>query len=136
MGHLIFSWSFDSSAAIFSSGIIRGMTQEHLHLKHRRPNIKNGRARGKKPTKDQVASKQPQPDPNEHPIFTSGIIKGMTQEHFHLKHPRPNIKDGLARGKRPTKDRVASKQPQPDPNEHPIFTSVIIKGMTQEHFDL
>ena len=34
-------------------------------------------AKDKRPTKDQVASKQPQPDPNEHPIFTSGINRAQ-----------------------------------------------------------
>ena len=38
-------------------------------------------ATGKSPTKDQVASKKPQPD-HEHPIFSSGITKGMSQEQF------------------------------------------------------
>ena len=83
------------------------MTQEHFHLKYPTPNIKDGHARGKRPIKDQLASKQPQPDPYEQPIVTSVINRGMTQEHFHLKHLTPNIKDGHARGKRPIEDQLA-----------------------------
>ena len=95
------------------------MTQGHLNLKHSTPNIKNGRSRRKRPTKDQVTSKQPQWDLNEHPIFGSGMDGGMTQGHLHLKHVTPNIKDGRSRRKRPTKDQVTSKQPQWDLiNEH------------------
>ena len=122
---------------IFVSGIDGGMTQGHLDLKHVTPNIKNGRSRRKRPTKDQVTSKQPQWDLNEHPIFGSGMDGGMTQGHLHLKHVTPNIKDGRSRRKRPTKDQVASKQPQwGNPNEHPIFSSGMVGGMTGEHFDL
>ena len=107
---------------IFGSGMDGGMTQGHLNLKHSTPNIKNGRSRRKRPTKDQVASKQqPQWDPNEHHIFGSGMDGGMTQGHLNLKHNTPNIKNGRSRQKRPTKDQVASKQPQWDLNEHPIF---------------
>merc|ERR1719350_1417082 len=96
---------------LFSSGMDGGMTQGHFNLKHVTPNIKDGRSRAKRPTKDQVASKQqPQWDPNEHPIFGSGMDGGMTQGHFNLKHVTPNIKDGRSRAKRPTKDQVASKQ--------------------------
>merc|ERR1711983_416341 len=66
----------------------------------------------KRPTKDQVASKQqPQWDPNEHPIFSSGMDGGMTQGHFNLKHSTPNIKDGRSRQKRPTKDQLKIKWP-------------------------
>ena len=86
-------------------------------------NIKDGRSRRKRPTKNQVTSKQRQWDPNEHPIFSSGMDGGMTQGHLYLKHSMPNIKDGRSRRKRPTKDQVTSKQPQWDPNEHPIFSS-------------
>ena len=120
------------------SGMDGEMTQGHFNLKHSIPNIKNGRSREKRPTKDQVASKQqPQWDPNEHPIFGSGMDGGMTQGHLHLKHVTPNIKDGCSRAKRPTKDQVTSKQqPQWDPYEHPIFSSGMDGGMTQGHFNL
>ena len=88
-----------------------------------RDRIKDAHFRGKRPTKDQVASTQPQWDPNEHPIFGSGMDGGMTQGHLNLKHCTPKIKDAHFRGKRPTNDQVASRQPQWDPNEHPIFGS-------------
>ena len=69
------------------------MTQGHLNLKHSMPNIKDGRYRRKRPTKDQVTSKQPQWDLNEHPIFSSGMDGGMTQGHLNLKQHTPNIEN-------------------------------------------
>merc|ERR1711983_491661 len=88
------------------------MTQGHFNLKHSIPNVKDGRSRQKRPTKDQVASKQqPQWDPNEHLIFSSGMDGGMTQGNFNLKHSIPNIKDGRSRQKRPTKDQLKIKWP-------------------------
>ena len=89
---------------IFCSGMDGGMTQGHLNLKHCTPKLKDAKSRRKRPTKDQVTSRQPQWDPNEHPIFCSGMDGGMTQGHLNLKHCTPNIKDAKSRRKRPTKD--------------------------------
>ena len=63
---------------IFSSGMDVGMTQGHLFLKHSMPNIKDGCSRCKRPTKDQVTSKQPQWDPYEHPIFHSREVRAKS----------------------------------------------------------
>ena len=60
------------------------MTQGHLYLKHSVPNINDGHSRHKRPTKDQVTSKQPQCDLKDHLIFCSGMDVGMTQGHFDI----------------------------------------------------
>ena len=101
---------------IFGSGMDGGMTQGHLNLKHCTPNIKDAHFRRKRPTKDQVTSRQPQWDLNEHSIFCSRMDGGMTQGHLNLKHCTPKLKDAHFRRKRPTKDQVTSRQSQWDPN--------------------
>ena len=89
-----------------------GMTQGQLSLKHIMAIIKDGCSGHKRPTKHQVTFKQPQWDPNQHPIFGSGMDEGMTQGHMYLKHIMPNIIDDRSRRKRPTKDQLTFKQTQ------------------------